>query len=78
MIKLGILLTLFVTLPIAVAMAAVIYYKSKRKAERCCWVCRFYDWDGAAVDFVCRCRNSERFGCFTDYSDVCDKWEELL
>lgn len=76
MIVLGILLTLFVTLPIVAVIHGVVE-GSKEKVRRCCWTCRFYDWDYEALCFLCGCQNSKRCGCFTRSSEVCNKWEAL-
>ena len=76
MIVLGVLLTVFVTLPVVVVMKAVAD-KRKRFPRRCCWTCRFYDWDYEALCFFCGCQNSKRCGCFTRSSEVCNKWEAL-
>lgn len=76
MIVLGVLLTLFVTVPIVVVTSAVIEDK-KRKVRRCCWTCYHYDYDPLTSGFACMRAGSEHIGLYMKPSDSCDKWEAL-
>lgn len=76
MIVLGILLTVFVTLPVVVVMKAVAD-KRKRFPRRCCWTCQFYDWDDEELRFLCTCRESKLYGFFMHSSEVCSKRRAL-
>lgn len=83
MIKLGILLTLFVTLPITMAFAAVRWKKRETVDRRIieeynCLSCgHSHNVEGA---FVCMNPKSHYYLCTIRpaHRGVCEEWEELL